>query len=388
MTTDDPRRMKAEEWADYYEERDDGLRLYRQRAFTAPPEPLTLSEQLAAGIPTVDWVIEGIGPAGFVQVNAMWKAGKTTLAMNWARSLVTGEPFLNRFPVHFGADERVAYLNMELGSGQMLRWWAEMKMADDALKRIVPYHAREHGFGALDLSNEQAVQWLISWITKQGATYAILDPLAKLYNPASWGGTGDPNASYNQFWIALERIRREANLRGVLIAHHTGFGEEAPDRARGASAMMDCPDVNMSYRLDTDDSGKPDSRGPRYLSALGRDVDIEEFEIGYAANRVLHATGRGSRFDAAKPREARRCWSAVRDSAAKGKRPNKGELFDMLGWKQTGKSAARYNGYYTYALERQYVATEKVGTATLHAPGPRTPDQDCRVTVSLREESA
>jgi hypothetical protein len=99
------------------------------------------------------------------------------------------------------------------------------------------------------------------------------DPLAKLYHPARWGGGSDPNAAYTQWFTVLEDIVRCAKLRLVFLAHHTGFSEEAADRSRGASAMMDNPTVNMAYRHNGDHAGKP-LGNQRYLKTATAKSDL------------------------------------------------------------------------------------------------------------------
>ncbi|KRD19799.1 hypothetical protein ASE48_22510 [Mycobacterium sp. Root265] len=353
------------------------VRQERAQARWHPPEPsVSLAEELAGDLPEVDWIVRDLAPSGVVQVNAAAKSGKTTLALNLVQSLVTGDPFLGRFDVNFGTLEQVGYFNMELGKRQMLQWCADLNLPEDAGKRVWFYHAREHGFGAMDLSNPQAVEWIIKWLVDHGITYAVWDPLSKLFNPGSWGG-GDINAAYNAFWVVLETIMREAKLRGMFIAHHTGFSEEAGDRARGASAMMDCPDVNIAFRLGTDSNGQPDRRGPRHFKAVGRDVDVADFEVGYTvATRTLSATGRANRTDLEAEREALRARDVVARWQADGRNPNKGELFGELGWEMTGRGQARCQSWYARAQHRDYIRIQKISSAKIHTLGDGEPEAD------------
>ena len=135
----------------------------------------------------------------YAQVNAQKKSGKTTLLMNAAASLVTGEPFLGRFEVAVESDCRVGYLNMELTKGQFNRWLADMALPDDGLKRLVPYHGREHG--RLDLTNDAAAEWVVRWLQDAGISVLIMDPLGSFYDQPSGG---DPNAAYLRWWARLE----------------------------------------------------------------------------------------------------------------------------------------------------------------------------------------
>ena len=365
--------------------RNQAKQLVAAQTWTPPERPGSLLDQLAIGVPETDWIVEGLVPAGIVQVNAQYKTGKTTLLMNYVRALATGEPFLGRFPVNVATDDRIGYLNMELSRGQMLRWWADMDLGDDAYKRIEPYHARDDGFSVLDFSNDLAVEWLVNWLRESGIRVLVADPLSKLYNPARWGS--DPNAAYTQWWKVLEDVVRRAELRGVIIAHHTGFGEDTADRARGASAMMDNPDVNMSFRHNGDHGGRPQDN-KRYLSALGRDVDVPEFELDYEAPaRRLTATGGGNRRSAEAEHQAERLWEAVLLAEKEGRKPNKTELFAQLGWKDKGSAAKNPGLWYREALRQGWIETEPgKGNSTLHMPGPRSPKDDQTFAVHMADD--
>jgi hypothetical protein len=277
-----------------------------------PPEyPPSLYEQLEeAPDESVDWIFDELWH-GNVQINAQKKSGKTTLMLNALRSLVTGEPFLGRFAVNVQSDCRVGFLNMELTRTQFNGWLREMDLPAEAQKRIVPYHAR--AYGALDMSNDRAVEWLIGWLRDEGIHIPFFDPLSSFFNATRWG-SGDPNDSYLRWWGVYEHVVLEAKLRGTWIGHHAGHSEEAGNRARGASAMMDKPDVNIAYRYEVGEGGYTDapSDSKRFLSAFGRDVDVREFEIEYQVpTRYLYATGGGSRAASSVDRYALKAYDAM-----------------------------------------------------------------------------
>ncbi|MFV9634850.1 AAA family ATPase [Mycobacterium neumannii] len=380
MTYDDVRTDPG------YQEFVKGERFYRaaradldreeaQALWVPPPIPKNAYDQLADGVRAIDFVVDGLW-TGVAQVNAQKKSGKTTLAMNAMQSLLTGEAFLGRFAVNTTTEDRVAYLNMELTQAMFLEWTVRMQIADEHLKRLDPYHAREHG--AVNFRSDLAVEWLIKWLRSNGITLLVIDPLSSIYNPSEWG-TSDPNAAYGRFFAVLEDVVRQANLRGVLIVHHTGFSEDAANRARGASAMMDKPDVNWAYRYNVASGGSfTDKPGDnkRYLSAFGRgDVDIDEFEIDYnAATRRLYATGTGSRREAAKVANARRFYDAVRQLTAEGAEPTKADVYARLDWSTSGSSARDPDAARKYAIDEGWVNTRKgPGNSQLHSVGDRRP---------------
>lgn len=357
----------------------DARRLEVAQAWTPPEYPSSAYEQLAEEPAEVDWLFEGLW-AGVAQVNAQKKSGKTTLLLNAAASLVTGDPFLGRFDVNVEPDCRVGYLNMELTKGQFNRWLDDMDLPDDALKRLHIYHGRE--YGRLDFTNDAAADWVIHWLRDTGISVLLMDPLGSFYDQPSGG---DPNAAYLRWWARLEHLVLQAGLRGVLIAHHAGYSEDGGNRARGASAMMDKPDANMTYRYEIGEGNHTDSpiSSRRWLSAFGRDVDVSEFEIEYnARTRRLYATGGGSRVNAVMVREAKRAWEAVLLAGQKGEKLGKKQLFDKLGWANTGTGAAKYQKWYQYAITQEWIDADTSGgkgKPIPHSPGQRTPHDDWKL---------
>lgn len=362
----------------------DAMRLEAAQTWTAPPAPASAYDQLAEETPEVDWVFRDLW-AGIAQVNAQKKSGKTTLLMNAAAALVTNEPFLGRFDVNVDSDCRVGYLNMELTKGQFNRWLADMALPDDALKRLHLYHGRE--YGRLDFTNDAVADWVAHWLREASISVLLMDPLGSFYDQPSGG---DPNAAYLRWWARLEHVVLQAGLRGVLIAHHAGYSEDGGNRARGASAMMDKPDVNITYRYNVGDGGHTDAPvdTKRYLSAFGRDVDAKEFELDFnTRKRRLGATGGGARVDAEAERQAERMLNAVLDADAAGEKPNKTELFALLGWEASGRGATKFDRYYKHAIhEKRYVATKPgKGREVLHVPGDGRPER--RFRLRLTDES-
>ncbi len=92
------------------------------RAAKAGPIPPfdagTLSEVLARPAQPPSRV-DGLIPAdASTEIVAQRKTGKTTLMLNLARALLTGEDFLGRFPVR-PLQGQVAFLNYEVSAGQL-----------------------------------------------------------------------------------------------------------------------------------------------------------------------------------------------------------------------------------------------------------------------------
>lgn len=356
----------------------DARRLEAAHAWTAPPAPASAYDQLAEKPPEVDWVFRELW-SGIAQVNAQKKSGKTTLLMNAAAALVTNEPFLGRFDVDADSDCRVGYLNMELTKGQFNRWLADMALPDDALKRLHPYHGREHG--RLDLTNDAAADWVIRWLRETGITVLLMDPLGSFYDQPSGG---DPNAAYLRWWARLEHVALQAGLRGALIAHHAGYSEDGGNRARGASAMMDKPDVNITYRYLADEGGYTDAPTDhkRYLSAFGRDVEVAEFEIGYnIRTRHLRVTGGGSRAASAVDRNALKAYDAVvaytyaqhKDGSDGVAELNAGDLAEKAGLSKTSQQSGKFRQGRDAAVQQGWLHARRQGTSVFYSLGDMVP---------------
>lgn len=346
-----------------------------------PPHPASLYEQLEEEPEEgVDWIFDELWH-GNVQINAQKKSGKTTLMLNALRSLVLNEPFLGRFAVNVASDCRVGFLNMELTKTQFNGWLREMDLPAEAQKRIVPYHAR--AYGALDMSNDRAVDWLIRWHRDEGIHISFFDPLSSFFNATRWG-SGDPNDAYLRWWGVFERVVLDADLRGTWIGHHAGHSEEAGNRARGASAMMDKPDVNIAYRYDVGDGGYTDapSESKRFLSAFGRDVDVREFEIEYQVpTRYLYATGGGSRAASSVDRYALKAYDVMvgytYEQAQQGNKEiaelNAGELSSKAGVAETSKQSGSFRQGREKAVADGWLVQRKKGTSVLFSLGDVTP---------------
>ncbi|MGU3653625.1 AAA family ATPase [Mycolicibacterium sp. A43C] len=357
----------------------DARRLEAAAAWVPPPYPATAYDQLAEEPPEVDWIIRDLW-VGNAQVNAQKKSGKTTLLLNATASLLTRDPFLGRFEVNVESDCRVGFLNMELTKGQFNRWLADMELSDDALKRLMVYHARDHG--RLDLANGPVAEWIVRWLRDTGVSVLLMDPLGALYDQPSGG---DPNAAYLRWWASFERVVLDAALRGVLIAHHAGYSEDGGNRARGASAMMDKPDVNMSYRYESGDGSYTDAPidNKRYLRAHGRDVDVSEFEIDCELRtRRLIATGGGGRAENAAERYALKAYEvmAIHDRQMRTKgvdgdiEVSADELITKAGINaKAGKSSGTFRQGRDLAVQRDWLKERKVGNSKKYSLGDVVP---------------
>jgi 5S rRNA maturation endonuclease (ribonuclease M5) len=223
--------------------------------------------------------IEGLLPwdAAMLLV-AQRKTGKTTLVANMARSLLTGEPFLDRCHVR-PLDGDIAFLNYEVSGGQLARWARDVGVPEDRLY-LVNLRGRRN-----PLSNPEDRALLAATLRARGVETVICDPFGRAFTGASQNDAGEVQS----FLVSLDLFARgEVGARDVILTAHAGWNGE---RSRGSSALEDWADSVVTMTRDPEDE-----HGARYLSAIGRDVDVEEDQLHYdPETRRLSLTGAGSR---------------------------------------------------------------------------------------------
>jgi AAA domain len=220
------------------------------------------------------WRVEGLIPAdGRCLIVAQRKTGKTTLALNIARALTTGEDFLGRLPaVPVG---RVGYLNFEVAAWQIARWATEHGIPDDQLW-IANLRGQPNPF-----ATSAGTRWLTDQLQTNRIEVVIVDPFERAYT-----GTSSNDAREVIGWLAaLDQIATDAGISEVILVHHAGWVD---GRSRGSTAIEDWPDTIITLTAV--------DNGARYLRAIGRDVDLTEDELAYdTQTRRLHLTGNGPR---------------------------------------------------------------------------------------------
>jgi len=260
--------------------------LAAERAGTSPPFDAGLLNDVLARPPEPPYRIEDVLPsdAGLLVV-AQRKTGKTTLELNLARSLITGEKFLGRFAVR-PVKDRVAILNYEVSAGQLARWAKEAGVPKDRLYLVNlrgwrnPLHHPEDRKRLAELLIENKVESV------------IVDPFGRAYGGQSQNDNGEVMA----WLVELDRwARAEVGAADVILTAHAGWEGE---RTRGASALEDWADSIITMTR-----GKRGDEHSRYLRAEGRDVLVEQDLLGFDPDtRTLELTGIGSRQETAKDR--------------------------------------------------------------------------------------
>ena len=250
-----------------------------EEASKAYKEPIfirDLKEELQLPEIEAQWVIRDVFPQGAnISITAQYKAGKTTLINDLARSLADGTKFLDYFqePIH---PRRIVIFNYEVSENQYRRW-----MKDVAIKHadhVTLVHLRGE---RLPLISERVQRLVISILKDLDCQTWILDPFARAFV-----GSGDENSNSDVgvFLDTLDYIKKQANVDNLVLPMHTGRAQEhGVDRARGATRLDDWADVR--WLLSKTEEG-------RFFAADGRDVLLEQQALAFdEATRRLRLGG-------------------------------------------------------------------------------------------------
>jgi hypothetical protein len=207
-------------------------------------------------------------------LTAQRKTGKTTMTGNLARSLVTGEPFLDRFDVR-PVDGQVVVLNFEVSGRQIARWYDEIGVPHRSCY-VVNLRGRRNPF-----TDDAGISELADLIRLHDGEVLMVDPFGRAFT-----GSDQNNASEVGPWLStLDRLATQAGIREVVLVAHAGWN---PERSRGSSAIEDWPDTIATLTRDEEDR--------RYFRAEGRDVDVDEDALTFdPITRRLTLSGDGSR---------------------------------------------------------------------------------------------
>lgn len=203
---------------------------------------------------------------------AQRKVGKTTMVLNLARSLLTGEPFLDAFEVR-PLTGTVAILNYEVSSATLAMWADEAKVPRSGLVLV-----NLRGTGN-PLSKPRVRGQLAQALRAARVETVVVDPFGRAF-----AGRDQNSASeVTPFLTDLDRFaREEVGARDLVLVAHAGWGEDG--RVRGSSTLEDWPDSIITLTQ---------KNGHRYMGAKGRDVDMGETRTAFdpVTRRVSLAEG-------------------------------------------------------------------------------------------------
>ena len=251
-----------------------------ERGVAAFPEVQTLADFLAEPDDAEEYRVEGLQPMDSrALLAAQFKAGKTTIVANLIRSLLDGDPFLGKYAV-MPVEGRVALIDFEMSKRQLKRWYRDQQIGKTA--RLVIFRMRGRA-ARFNLADSEVRRWWVEQLRAMGVTYLIVDCLRPILDALGLDEAHEVGAFFVPFDVLLD----EAGISEALMVHHMGHANE---RSRGDSRLRDWPEVE--WRLVRKDD---DPASTRFFTAYGRDVSVEEQQLGYdALTRRLTVVG-GSR---------------------------------------------------------------------------------------------
>ncbi len=251
-----------------------------ENRIAAEPFDIGLLKDILDRPQTPAFRISDICPAdGGTLIVAQRKTGKTTLTLNLARCLLTGEPFLGRFPVNEKVTGRVALLNYEVSGSQIARWADDIGVPRDRLL-LVNLRGRPNPLG--DAEDRQR---LAALLRDNEVESLIVDPFGRAFTGTSQNDSGEVGT-----WLRdLDLFSRsEVGAHDLILTTHAGW---QGDRTRGSSAQEDWADSVVTLTTNKDKQ--------RFIRAFGRDVDVDEDRLEFEPDtRMLVMTGTGGRTQA------------------------------------------------------------------------------------------
>ncbi len=225
-----------------------------------------------------------------VLIVAQRKTGKTTLLLNLARCLRTGEPFLGEFATT-KVTGRVALLNYEVNSRTLAEWADDVGSVDDLL--VVDLRGKRNPLVNVDDRLE-----LSSHLRREGVEVIMVDTFGRAFTGASQNDAAD----VGRFLVDLDTFaREECGASDLFLTAHAGW---EGNRTRGSSALEDWPDSILTM---TAAGEEPDA--VRIFSARGRDVELDGHSLQYDV-RTRRLTV-GSAMTASSARQARKVAELV-----------------------------------------------------------------------------
>lgn len=210
---------------------------------------------------TPRWVMNGlIHYGGSVLLAGQYKSGKSTLMLNLIKSLTTGSRFLGAFEVP--EPMKVAYVDLELGYSLAWNWFDEVPGIQ--FDKVV-YVPRVGQGSQLHMQSETIRSKWARKLRQAEVDVLIVDPLSPVMS--ALGITEKDSETVRPMLDAFDVLKVEADLKAVIVTHHTGHQEVG--RARGSTAFMDWPSAFMSVMKQGEDEDSP-----RAFRAFGRDVSV------------------------------------------------------------------------------------------------------------------
>ncbi|GAB3812122.1 AAA family ATPase [Kribbella italica] len=320
----------------------------------------TLDEYLEMDYPDLEFTVADLIPEGAnVLLNAQYKKGKTTAALNLVRSIADGDDLFGAFRITPVGN--VAWWNCEVSERQAVAWLKDMKVRNP--ENVSLLHLRGQ---SMPLRNKEVRDWAVKWLKRHSVKVWVVDPFGALYD-----GEENSNSEIREWLRALDEIKRRAKVNVLVLVAHTGHDAQDDDavvRARGGARLMDWPDVIWTYR-----GGSDIDPSLRFMTAMGRDVEVPEFTLSFepSTRTLTRVNGVGSRADQRRVSLAYQVATLVREQFdATGKPINKSGIE-----KEIHKKATEVQRAVSYAVDMNWIRVEDgPNRSKLHYPGEDEPE--------------
>jgi len=251
------------------------------------PEDASLAALLVEKFTDEPFTVDGLLKRGTNGLfTASYKTGKTSTALDLARCLVDGEPFLGAYDTTL--EGNVGFFNCEMTKRDWRDYAALLQVGQT--NRVRAWHLRGY---ALPLLSDAGSAAAVEWLRRNEVGFWVLDPWSSI---TKWAGVSEnSNDEVGQLLLRLDQIKLEAGVSELFICAHTGRKEHerGAEHARGATAVDDWPDSRWILTKAGDE---------RYLYVEGRGVQMPELTLD-RDERCRLRIGGGSR--AATRRQAR-----------------------------------------------------------------------------------
>ena len=192
-------------------------RLAIEKAADAPTFEAVLLADVPLYCPEDDFRITGLMPSNASTVlNAQHKAGKTTLALNLAHSLLLGEKFLGEFRVN-PISGGVAHLNYEVPGEQLGYWARQAGLPGDRFLQI-NLRGKRNPF-----AHPEDLERLAEKLRAYEVESLIVDPFGQAYPRTNQDSSGEVGA-----WLAELNMfaREQAGVCDLILVVHAGWNQE------------------------------------------------------------------------------------------------------------------------------------------------------------------
>lgn len=242
----------------------------------------TVADELLLPDDPVIYAIDDLMPSdGNALLSADRKAGKTSLGLTVAKSLVDGTPFMNSFAVEPPEGRKVLYLNYELSRKQMRRWLRKLNLKHPERLLMRTLRGRSLPFWQRDTQMR-----LVEYCKRNDVWFIVIDP--QMMACKGLVTNENDNMEFAAFHGAIDEVKQLAGIDCCLVVHHIGKSDK--ERARGASRIEDWPDA-LWYLT-------KEENGSRTFKAEGRDVDLKPIALEFDEQTGLYRWDGMSRGEA------------------------------------------------------------------------------------------